>query len=100
MPPRGRKSRRNLRSTFIGGEICESARRHDVQDDDIRHAYVNAIAWVELADDPARFLMVGPNSAGNLIELVALHVGGRAVIIHAMPLRKSTAQVLFGGEYR
>ncbi len=79
-------------------EIHPSARRHDVSDEDIAHAYEHAVAWLELDDDPARFLLAGPDRAANLIEVVVLDVAGEPLVIHAMPLRKSTAAELFGDE--
>jgi hypothetical protein len=41
-------------------EIHSSARRHDVVDEDIAHAYERAIAWLRLDDDPTRYLLAGP----------------------------------------
>jgi len=83
---------------LFGVEIHSSARRHGIGDDDIRHAHEHALAWVELDDDPARFLLAGPDSAGNLLELVVLSLPGpRVLVIHAMKLRRSTADELFGG---
>lgn len=67
-------------------------------DEDIAHAYEHAIAWLRLDDDPTRYLLAGPDRAGNLVELVALEVTGDALIIHAMALRKSTERELFGDE--
>ncbi len=50
-------------------EIVASARRHGVSDDDIRHAVDNAVDGVR-ADDPVGFVMwVGPDQAGNLLEV-------------------------------
>ena len=64
----------------------------------MRHALDQAVAWIELGDDPARFLLAGPDSAGNLLELVVLVLPGpRVLVIHAMKLRRSTADELFGG---
>ena len=78
-------------------EIHSAARRHGIGDDDIRHALEQAVAWIELGDDPARFLLAGPDSAGNLLELVVLSLPGqRVLVIHAMKLRRSTADELFG----
>lgn len=84
-------------------EVHRSARRHRVVDDDIRHAYEHAVAWVELGDDPARFLLAGPDRAGRLLELVVLTVVAesgveRVLVIHAMPLRRATSEELFGGK--
>lgn len=79
-------------------EIHKAARRHGVPDEDIEHAVVHAVTWAELGDDPPRYLLAGPDRAGSLLELVVLDLGGDELVIHAMPLRRSTAQELFGDE--
>ncbi|MHB1711403.1 MAG: hypothetical protein ACYCV7_08375 [Acidimicrobiales bacterium] len=79
-------------------EIHESARRHGVADEGIEHALAHAVTWVELGDDPRRYLLAGPGRTGNLLELVVLDLGGEELVIHAMGLRRSTDQELFGGE--
>ena len=53
-------------------EIHRSARRHQIPDDDISHAYEHAIAWVEIGEDPQRYLIAGADRAGNLLELVVI----------------------------
>ena len=50
------------------------------------------------AFDTPRYLLVGPDRAGNVLELVIVDVGGEELVIHAMPLRHSTAEELFGDE--
>lgn len=52
----------------------------------------------EPGDDPPRYVVVGPDRAGNLLELVALGTGDEELVIHAMPLRESTERELFGEE--
>ena len=79
-------------------QIHASARRHRVADEDIHHALAHAVTWVELGDDPWRYLLAGPDRAGNMLELVVLDLGGDELVIHAMGLRPSTAQELFGDE--
>jgi hypothetical protein len=79
-------------------EIHESARSHGVADEDIQHALAHTVTWVELGDDPWRYLLAGPDRAGNMLELVILDLGGDELVIHAMGLRRSTAQELFGDE--
>lgn len=66
-------------------------------DEDIGHAYEHAIEWIELGDDPPRYLVVGPARPGNLLELVVMEADGDELVIHAMALRRSTEQELFGG---
>jgi hypothetical protein len=77
-------------------EIHEAARRHSVADTDIDHAHQQAVAWVELGDDPPRYLVVGPDRTANLLELVVIEAGGGELVIHAMPLRPSTEREVFG----
>lgn len=77
--------------------ILPSAHKHNVSTDDIIHARENCIVWVELDDEPLRYLLEGPDQAGNLLELVEFVVDEVEFLIHAMPLRRSTADELFGG---
>ena len=79
-------------------EIHRPARHHGIADEDIEHALAYSVTWTELSDDPPRYLLAGPDRAGNLLELVVVDVGGDELVIHAMPLRRSTAQELFGDE--
>jgi hypothetical protein len=50
----------------------------------------HSVAWAELGDDPPRYLVVGPDRSGNLLELVVLHAQGDELVIHAMTLRRAT----------
>jgi hypothetical protein len=71
-------------------EIHRSARKHGVSDPDITHAYENAVVQLDYDPDehPPRFALVGPDTAGNYIELVALVADpNRIIIIHAMKAR-------------
>ena len=81
-------------------EIHESARKHGVSDEDITYAYDHALAWLEIGEGPTRYLVAGPDRAGNLLELVVLAAAADDLVIHAMKLRPSTAAQLFGGEGR
>lgn len=55
---------------------------------------------MELGDDPPRYLVVGPDRSGNLLELVVIAARDSELVIHAMALRRSTERELFGGEGR
>lgn len=79
-------------------QIHHSARRHGVSDEDIGHGYEHAVTWVELGEDPPRYLVVGPDHSGNLLELVVIGTDVDELVIHAMPLRGSTERELFGPE--
>src|SRR5262245_1577426 len=63
------------RSTFILWRST-APRRHGVPDDDITHAYVHALAWLELDDAPPRYLLAGPDMACNLLERVVARSRG------------------------
>jgi hypothetical protein len=100
--PSSRLDAEGLRTTLnVCVEIHGSARRHQVADEDIDHAYRHCLCWVEVGEDPTRYLLAGPDRAGNLLELVLLVGEDLELVIHAMALRESTWQVLFGpGEPR
>ena len=52
------------------------------------HAIEHSLVVDNVGEDPDRWLVIGPDSAGNLLEVVVLvTVEGGDLIIHAMPLR-------------
>ena len=76
-------------------EIRASARRHGVADDDMLHAIEHALAVEDLAEDPDRWLVLGPDRAANLLEVIVLVTReGDELIIHAMPLRRADRRLL------
>ncbi|MGP0101810.1 MAG: hypothetical protein ACLPUT_09365 [Solirubrobacteraceae bacterium] len=69
-------------------EIHPSARKHGVADKDIRHAIDHALAIEDVGEDPDRWLVIGPDRAGNLLEVVVLAtIEGAQLAIHAMRMR-------------
>jgi uncharacterized DUF497 family protein len=69
-------------------EVTPSARKHEVEDADIQHAWRNALRLVEyeyLGED--RLLVIGPDRHGRLLELVAVPAQAPVRIIHADRLR-------------
>lgn len=71
-------------------EIHRSARRHGISDEDIRHAAERPLVVVDLDPDadPAKVLVIGPDRAGNLLEVIVVELADdRLLAIHAMPLR-------------
>ncbi len=69
-------------------EIADSARKHGISDTSIRHAWENAIKFAEFEyDGEERLLVIGPDTSGNLLELVAVPVTEPTRIIHADRLR-------------
>ncbi|MGN6187444.1 MAG: hypothetical protein ACTHOE_00980 [Conexibacter sp.] len=68
--------------------IHTSARKHGVADEDIRHATDHALVIEDIGDDPDRWLVLGPDRAANMLEVVVLTtVEGNRLAIHAMSMR-------------
>ena len=66
-------------------EIHRSARKHGVADRDILHAAERYLSAYNVHDDgpPWRELRLGPDGAGNLLEIVVLLLDdGTELIIH------------------
>jgi hypothetical protein len=78
-------------------EILPSALRHGVAEDDIQHALQHALAVDEVGEDPYRYLVLGPDRAGNLLELVVLDRWQGPAAIHAMRMRPKYRRLLEGG---
>lgn len=82
-------------------EVHRSARKHDVGDGAIAHAIDHALVVVDLEPDadPPRVLAIGPDDAGNLLEIIWLEFLDRAsIVIHAMPVRRTFYDLLPRGE--
>lgn len=80
-------------------EVYRSARRHGVADQDIRHAIEHpvVVADIDPDADPPKLLAIGPDRAGNLLEVVVLTLADdRLLVIHAMPLRRKYRGLLPG----
>ncbi|MGH9072374.1 MAG: hypothetical protein ACRDX8_14725 [Acidimicrobiales bacterium] len=70
--------------------VHRSAHRHGIEDQDIHHAVAHALAEIELegADgEVGRLLILGPDRAGNLLEVVSVEQEADALAIHAMRMR-------------
>ena len=55
------------------------------------HAIAHALAVADLGDEdaPVRTLVLGPDRAGNMFEVIVLHLDDdREKVIHAMPKRR------------
>jgi hypothetical protein len=77
--------------------LHRSAFRHGIGEDAIRHARRRAVVIIDLEPeaDPPKVLAIGPDRAGNLIEMVWLEMdGGEELMIHAMPMRRGFAALL------
>lgn len=67
-------------------EIADSARKHGVLDEDIRHAV--RVPFRRVVQGPDRVLIIGPDRAGRLLEVVVIDPDDAPAAIHAMPLRR------------
>lgn len=82
-------------------EVHRSARKYGVSDVAIVHAVDHALVVIDLEPDadPPRVLAIGPDEAGNLLEIIWLEFPDRApIVIHAMPLRRTFYDLLPRGE--
>lgn len=78
-------------------QIHRSAHRHGVTADDIEHAVEHPLVVVDLDPDadPPKFLLIGPDRAGNLLEVIVLEFADDLLMaIHAMALRTSYYELL------
>jgi hypothetical protein len=63
--------------------------------DDITHAIAHPLVIDDLGEDPDRWLVIGPDRAGNLLEIVVLiSSDGNEYAIHAMPMRPKYRKLL------
>lgn len=79
-------------------DIHRSAHKHGVEDGDVTHAVVNHLYAAQIDDQrPWRVLYLGPDRAGNLLEVVVVERDdGSELAIHAMKMRKSYRTLLTG----
>jgi hypothetical protein len=72
-------------------EIRDSARKHGVSDENIRHALRHPMKV--FPNDSGGDLVIGPSAAGALLELgVRGWRSHRMVVFHAMPAREKFVQ--------
>lgn len=77
-------------------DLLGSAFRHEITAADIHHALRHAAVVDEIGEDPTRYLVLGPDRAGNLLELVVLDRREGPAVIHAMPMRAKYQKLLRG----
>ena len=75
-------------------DILPSAFKHGVDADDIHHALRNSLAVDEVGDDPVRYLVLGPDRAGRMLELVVMDRDHGPAVIHAMAMRPKYRSLL------
>ncbi len=64
--------------------IVHSARKHQISDDDMLHAYRHPIRVFDLDD---LIMLVGADTAGRMLEIGVAKSEGIDFIVHAMPAR-------------
>ena len=76
-------------------EVEPADRKHGVADEAIGHVVDNAIAVEDAGEDPDRWLVIGPDQAGNRLEVVVLVTeDDRVLAIHAMRMRAKYRRLL------
>jgi hypothetical protein len=60
------------------------------------HALRNAIVVEEVAEDPIRYLVLGPDRSANLLELIVMDRPQGPAIIHAMAMTEQYRSLLPG----
>ena len=75
-------------------EILPPGYRHGITAPDIDHAIAHALVIDQIGDDPLRYLALGHDRAGNLLELVVLDRADGPAVIHAMPMRRQYPRLL------
>lgn len=74
-----------IRYSYV--DFYASGRKHGIAEDDVVHAIERALVAAE--DDEGKCLYLGPDRAGNLLEVVSvLREDGSEVVIHAMRMRR------------
>ena len=84
---------------YAGHQIHESALKHGISELDIHHVCANSSDIFELDQESyeIKILIIGPDSAGNLLEVIGLEIENQSLlIIHAMKIRKSMMNLLEG----
>lgn len=72
-----------------------SAGRHGIGEEEVLHAIEHVLALEDAGEDPDRWLVIGPDHARNLLEIVVLFTAeGEQLIIHAMPMRDEFRRLL------
>ncbi len=77
-------------------DALRSAFRHGVDLEDTQHAVRNAMVVEEIATDPTRYLVLGPDRAGNLLEVVVMDRSQGPAVIHSMPMQARYRKLLEG----
>ena len=78
-------------------EVHRSAHKHGIDDATITNAVEHALVIVDLEpdSDPPRVLAIGPDQAGDLLEVIWLEFPDRVpIVIYAVRLRRTFYDLL------
>jgi hypothetical protein len=84
---------------LLGVEFHSSASKHGVAEGDVLHALDQSLLEFDLGDDdsPTRRLVLGPDQAGNVLEIVVLSFDDDSeMVIHAMRMRSKYRPLVEG----
>ena len=77
-------------------DVLPSALRHGTSNEDIQHALRGAFVVEQVAEDPDRYLVLGPDRSGRFLELIVLDRPAGPAVIHAMEMRQQYRAFLEG----
>lgn len=73
----------------MGPLVLPSARKHGVPDEDIVHAFDRPMWTTTDPEDEEVMMIVGPDRAGNLVEVGVVDSDAGPIVIHALrPARR------------
>ena len=78
-------------------DVLSSALRHGINPEDALRAIANAMAIDEIAEDPTRYLVLGPARDGTILEVVVMDRPQGPAVIHAMAMRAKYRALLERG---
>jgi hypothetical protein len=81
-----------------GPVIADSARKHEIPDEDILHAWRNQIG--AKYHDEGFTMAVGPSQSADLLEIGTVDADDGLVIVHAMQARPGTLEKVLGSRGR
>jgi len=79
-------------------DILGSANRHGIDPSDVDHALRHALVVEEVGEDPLRYPLLGPDAAGNMLDLVVMDRPQGPAVIHAMQMQAQYERLLGRGK--
>ena len=78
----------------MGFTFRESAFKHGVTVEAIEHAIDNWMYWHDNINETPNALILGPDPAGNILEVLAEPLGDELTVFHAMKARPKFLELL------